>query len=156
MMRFLRAFVNFFRLGRGNDHPDLPGQPSRYPAEGGDRVELVPGPHRRAAPWCTRAFGCRCGDLLARSRPLWRNGRRVPSEDEAASDAAFTYLIGLSGRGMVFRLGWLFLRIRSRTTLPIRGRPPRRRDFHRKYAAKPIRCQRTTVSGLTMVTARSG
>jgi hypothetical protein len=31
-----------------------------------------------------------------------------PSEDEAASDAAFTYLIGLSGRGMVFRLGWLF------------------------------------------------
>jgi uncharacterized protein YhaN len=32
--------------------------------------------------------------------------------------------------------------------LPIRGRPPRGRDFHRQYAAKPIRCQRTTVSGL--------
>jgi hypothetical protein len=47
----------------------------------------------------------------------------------------------------------LILRIRSRTSLPIRGRPPRGRDFHRKYAAKPIRCQRTTVSGLTMVTA---
>jgi hypothetical protein len=28
-----------------------------------------------------------------------------------------------------------------------------RRDFHRQYAATPIRCQRTTVSGLTMVTA---
>jgi len=40
-------------------------------------VELVPGPHRRAAPWCTRAFGCRCGDFLARSRPLWRNDHRV-------------------------------------------------------------------------------
>ena len=23
MMRFLRACVNFFRLGRGNDHPDF-------------------------------------------------------------------------------------------------------------------------------------
>jgi hypothetical protein len=40
----------------------------------------------------------------------------------------------------------LILRIRSRTSLPIRGRPPRGRDFHRQYAAKPIRCQRTTVS----------
>ena len=37
MMRFLRACVNFFRLGRGNDHPDFPGQPSGYPAEGRDR-----------------------------------------------------------------------------------------------------------------------
>jgi hypothetical protein len=45
------------------------------------------------------------------------------------------------------------LRIRSRTSLPIRGRPPRERDFHHQYAAKPMRCQRTTVSGLTMVTA---
>jgi hypothetical protein len=25
MMRFLRACVNFFRLGHGNDHPDYPG-----------------------------------------------------------------------------------------------------------------------------------
>ena len=48
MMRFLRACVNFFRLGRGNDHPDFPGQPSGYPAEGGDRVELVPGVRRQS------------------------------------------------------------------------------------------------------------
>jgi hypothetical protein len=40
-------------------------------------------------------------------------------------------------------------------TLPIRGRPPRGRDFHLQYAAKPMQCQRTTVSGLTMVTASS-
>src|ERR1700737_842728 len=45
----------------------------------------------------------------------------------------------------------LILRIRSRTSLAIRGRPPSGRDFHRQYAAKPIRCQRTTVSGLTMI-----
>jgi len=47
----------------------------------------------------------------------------------------------------------LILRIRSRTSLPIRGRPQRGRDFHHQYAAKPIRCQCTTVSALTMVTA---
>src|SRR5262249_61570224 len=37
----------------------------------------------------------------------------------------------------------LILRIRSRSSLAIRGRPPGERDFHRQYAAKPIRCQRT-------------
>jgi hypothetical protein len=41
----------------------------------------------------------------------------------------------------------LILRIRSRSSLAIRGRPPGERDFHRQKAAKPIRCQRTTVSG---------
>jgi hypothetical protein len=46
----------------------------------------------------------------------------------------------------------LILRIGSRTSLPIRARPRRGRDFHRQYAAKPIRFQRTD-SGLTMVTA---
>ena len=37
--------------------------------------------------------------------------------------------------------------------LAIRGRPPRERAFHRQQAAKPFRCQRTTVSGLTIVIA---
>ena len=48
-----------------------------------------------------RGFACKIATTMAQ-----RSSR--PSEDEAASDAAFTYLIGLSGRGMVFRLGWLF------------------------------------------------
>src|SRR5439155_14857585 len=47
----------------------------------------------------------------------------------------------------------LILRIRSRTFLAIGGRPPRGRDFHRQNAAKPLRCQRTMVSGLTAVMA---
>jgi hypothetical protein len=42
MMHFLRAYVNFFRLGRGIDHPDCPGQPSGYPAERRDRGEASP------------------------------------------------------------------------------------------------------------------
>ena len=41
----------------------------------------------------------------------------------------------------------------SRICLSTRGRPPSGRDFHRQQAANPIRCQRTTVSGLTMVMA---
>jgi hypothetical protein len=51
------------------------------------------------------------------------------------------------------RFSMLILRIRSRTSLPIRGRPPRRRDFQLQYGAKPNRCQRTTVSGLTIIMA---
>ena len=41
----------------------------------------------------------------------------------------------------------------SRTSLSICGRPPRERDFHRQNAAKPLRCQRTIVSGLKIVMA---
>jgi hypothetical protein len=58
-------------------------------------VELVPGPHRRAAPWVhsgiwlsVRGFACKIETAMAQRSPR-------PSEDEAASDAAFTYLIGL-------------------------------------------------------------
>ena len=47
----------------------------------------------------------------------------------------------------------LILRIRSRTSLSICGRPPRGRDFHRQNALKPLRCQRTIVSGLKIVMA---
>src|SRR5260221_2983689 len=35
------------------------------------------------------------------------------------------------------------------------GRPPRCLDFQRKYARKPARCQRITVSGLTIFKASS-
>ena len=34
----------------------------------------------------------------------------------------------------------LILRIRSRSSLSICGRPPRGRDFHRQNALKPFRC----------------
>src|ERR1035437_3384814 len=51
------------------------------------------------------------------------------------------------------RFSKLILRIRSRTSLSICGRPPRERDFHRQNAAKPLRCQRTIVSGLKIVMA---
>jgi hypothetical protein len=43
--------------------------------------------------------------------------------------------------------------MRLRSSLAIRGRPPRAGDFQRQYKRKPSRCHRTTVSGLTMVTA---
>jgi len=35
------------------------------------------------------------------------------------------------------------------------GRPPRGLDFQRQYARKPARCQRITVSGLTITRASS-
>jgi hypothetical protein len=35
------------------------------------------------------------------------------------------------------------------------GRPPGDFDFHRQYKRKPARCQRITVSGLTIVKALS-
>jgi hypothetical protein len=41
----------------------------------------------------------------------------------------------------------LICRIRSRRSLPIAGRPHRRRLFHAQYSLKPRRCHRTTVSG---------
>jgi len=41
-------------------------------------------------------------------------------------------------------------RIRTRISLLILGRPPRRRDRHRLYRRKPARCQPTTVSGCTI------
>jgi hypothetical protein len=38
-------------------------------------------------------------------------------------------------------------------SLSICGRPPRGRDFHRQNALKPLRCQRTIVSGLKIIMA---
>src|SRR6266446_2433584 len=47
----------------------------------------------------------------------------------------------------------LIRRISARTSASIFGRPPRERDFHRQYRRKPARCQRTRVSGRTIVMA---
>src|SRR6059036_184414 len=44
----------------------------------------------------------------------------------------------------------LICRIRSRSSLPIAGRPHLRRLFHAQYSLKPRRCQPTTVSGRTI------
>jgi len=45
----------------------------------------------------------------------------------------------------------LIRRIKLRTSIGTFGRPPRERDFHRQYSRKPERCQRSTVSGCTIV-----
>jgi hypothetical protein len=51
-------------------------------------------------------------------------------------------------------LSWLIRRIRSLTSTAIRGRPRRRGlGFHLQNSRKPLRCQRMTVSGLTMSAA---
>src|SRR5258708_13612 len=44
-------------------------------------------------------------------------------------------------------------RISARSPPPILGRPQRERDSHRQYRRKPARCQRTRVSGRTIVMA---
>jgi len=44
----------------------------------------------------------------------------------------------------------LISRIRRRISSGTVGRPPRRLDFQRQYNRNPARCQRTTVSGLTI------
>jgi hypothetical protein len=80
MMHFLRACVNFFAWGAGMTILTAPGNLLAILPKEETGVELVPGPHGRAAPWCTRAFGCPCGDLLARSKRLWRNDHRVQAK----------------------------------------------------------------------------
>jgi len=54
-MRFLRACVNFFRLGHGNDHPDCQGNLLALLPD-----ELVPGVQRLGAlrPLAVRAGIC--------------------------------------------------------------------------------------------------
>jgi hypothetical protein len=47
-------------------------------------------------------------------------------------------------------LATLIWRVSWRISAGVVGRPPRGRDFHRQYARKPARCQRITVSGLTI------
>jgi hypothetical protein len=49
----------------------------------------------------------------------------------------------------------LIRRISARSSGSILGLPPRRQDFQRQYARKPRRCQRSSVSGLTMMIASS-
>jgi hypothetical protein len=43
--------------------------------------------------------------------------------------------------------------ISARNSISIRGRPPREFDFQRQKWRKPARCQYTSVSGRTIVTA---
>ena len=52
-------------------------------------------------------------------------------------------------------LAMLMSRINCLTSGATFGRPPRGRDFHRQYKRKPARCQRITVSGLTIAKALS-
>jgi hypothetical protein len=49
----------------------------------------------------------------------------------------------------------LMSRINYLTSTGTFGRPPRGRDFHRQYKRKPARCQRITVTGLTIAKALS-
>jgi hypothetical protein len=49
----------------------------------------------------------------------------------------------------------LMSRINCLTSTGTFGRPPRRRDLHRQYKRKPARCQRITVSGLTIANTLS-
>jgi hypothetical protein len=49
----------------------------------------------------------------------------------------------------------LISRISRRISTGTVGRPERGRDFQRQYDLNPARCQRTTVSGLTSVSALS-
>jgi hypothetical protein len=51
-------------------------------------------------------------------------------------------------------LATLMSRINRRTSAGNLGLPPRDLDFHRQYKRKPARCQRITVSGLTIAKAR--
>ena len=48
---------------------------------------------------------------------------------------------------------WAKRRINARTSGVNLGRPPHGRDFHHQYSRKPVRCQPTTVSGLTITSA---
>jgi hypothetical protein len=47
----------------------------------------------------------------------------------------------------------LISRISRRISTATVGRPERDRDFQRQYDLNPARCQRTTVSGFTIVSA---
>src|SRR5438094_525633 len=50
-------------------------------------------------------------------------------------------------------LAMLISRISRRISNGAAGRPQRCRDFKRQYDLKPVRCQRMTVSGFTIVSA---
>src|SRR6516164_4203424 len=52
-------------------------------------------------------------------------------------------------------LSRLIVRIKSRMPAGTAGLPTRRRDFQRQYRRKPLRCQRTSVSGLKTTAASS-
>src|SRR5215469_17934594 len=52
-------------------------------------------------------------------------------------------------------LSRLIVRIKLRMSAGTAGRPTRRRDFQRQYRRNPLRCQRTSVSGLKTTAASS-
>src|SRR5258708_7884542 len=56
---------------------------------------------------------------------------------------------GAPHSGLAMLISWISLRMSGGTV----GRPLRRLDFQRQYALKPARCQRMTVSGLTIANA---
>src|SRR6516162_3787347 len=57
------------------------------------------------------------------------------------------WILGAPQNGLAMLISRISRRISNRTV----GRPQRRRDFLRQYDLKPARCQRMTVSGLTIV-----
>src|SRR5262252_9765585 len=59
------------------------------------------------------------------------------------------WILGAPHNGLATLISRISRRISNGTV----GRPRRRRDFQRQYDLKPARCQRTTVSGFTIVSA---
>jgi hypothetical protein len=77
--------------------------------------------------------------------------RRLPDLDSMPSLSSSPWILGAPQSG----LAMLTSRINCLTSIGTFGRPPRGRDFHRQYKRKPARCQRMTVSGLTIAKALS-
>src|SRR5665213_300231 len=73
--------------------------------------------------------------------------RRLPDIDAELEKFA------VNSWGAPERVATLMSRIRCRTSGGVFGRPPRDLDLHRQYERKPARCQRITVSGLTIAKA---
>src|SRR4029077_12533934 len=85
--------------------------------------------------------------------------RRVSSPDHVFGDAGLADLnaelkqLALDPRRPHSGLATLISRISRRISTATVGRPERGRDFQRQYDLNPARCQRTTVSGFTIVSA---
>ena len=61
--------------------------------------------------------------------------------------------LAMDARRAPQRISMLIRRINARSSASICGRPPSERDFQRQYRRKPVRCQRTRVSGRMIVMA---
>ena len=86
-------------------------------------------------------------------------GRRVSSPDHVFGDAGLADLdaelkqLAMDPRRSPQRIGNAHLADQPRISTATVGRPERSRDFLRQYDLNPARCQRTTVSGFTIVGA---